>query len=230
MDIKQKYYNQVDAELKKRYKAYVGVNPDDVEIKYFTTKDQIERYAKNLSFWLIESEPVNMDNLTGKQVAKKFIVANAKKNIINIINNKFEPTLVEQINILANTYIQLWKHNNNFINEIEDLRIKMIEWSETSNKLYNLVKDECKDLPDPTNWLINQEKMRNSWEEYKNTKTENNLVNKLLLNNNFAKYMDFMYNTYPKGYGEKLQQLYKDKIYCDGALEFYKIIMISCTN
>ena len=88
-------------------------------------------------------------------------------------------------------------------------RSKPDQLSDESERLWIACKnDGCDDLPDPTNWLCNQSRMRSMWENYKikngNSSTNPFLAN-LMLNNSFSRYMDFMYTNYPAGFGNKLR-------------------------
>lgn len=56
------------------------------------------------------------------------------------------------------------------------------------------------DLPNPQQWLLDQKNMRMFWEIYKAKCDTVKLFNDILLNNHFAKYMDFMYNTYASNF------------------------------
>lgn len=43
-----------DKELKKRYKLFVGLDPDDHSVTEFSFEQLIEMHAKHLAFWSIE--------------------------------------------------------------------------------------------------------------------------------------------------------------------------------
>lgn len=73
------------------------------------------------------------------------------------------------------------------------------------------IEQGCTEIVDPTKWLRNQSSMRKSWEEYKkafsnSSNNEQKVFNKTLLNNEFARYMNFMYDNYPEGFGEKIHE------------------------
>jgi hypothetical protein len=114
------------------------------------------------------------------------------------------------------------------MNEIDKqkLKIKMEIMNNVSKELYNkcLTDPGCENLVDPVNWIYNQDKMRTMWEMYKPTyKDQSNLFKMCIANNNFSKYMDFMYDTYPIGFGNKLKECYNKNIPFDGAQEFYSL-------
>jgi hypothetical protein len=79
---------------------------------------------------------------------------------------------------------------------------------EESYKLYILCfNNGRKDTQDPSFWLLNQDVMRKSWDDHKSQfdNLPEETKNKML-NDNFAKYMNFMYNSYPPDFGK---QVYK---------------------
>lgn len=78
--------------------------------------------------------------------------------------------------------------------------------SDEANVLYKNCEEEGgEDLMDPTVWLLNQDIMRRKWVDYKillqNVPEESKNE---LLNTNLAKYMKFMFDSYPDGFGKKL--------------------------
>jgi hypothetical protein len=82
---------------------------------------------------------------------------------------------------------------------------------EEANKLYNICKEEnAPNIVTPTVWLLNQDAMRIKWAEYNvlllNISEDSKNV---LLNSSLSKYMSFMYDSYPDGFGKKLFE------YCD---------------
>ena len=86
--------------------------------------------------------------------------------------------------------------------------------------------DGCDELPDPTNWLYNQDSMRTMWENSKESQTNNNnaFMNLILNNSNsYSQYMDFMYNNYPAGFGNEIRKCYKEKKICDGENIYNKL-------
>ena len=62
---------------------------------------------------------------------------------------------------------------------------------------------------DPVNWIYNQDKLRKSWEIF-NKKAENmGPFKDAFINNDWYKYMQFMYDSFPAGYGDLIQQQIK---------------------
>ena len=103
MNINQDWYNEIDEELKIKYQTFVGVNPTDVSINRYTMDEQIERYAKNYAFWLLERpEIINLINIDTKTATKSFIVSNALKNMLKMIQEKFDEEIQRKITYRAN--------------------------------------------------------------------------------------------------------------------------------
>lgn len=80
-------------------------------------------------------------------------------------------------------------------------------------------------LVDPTIWLMNQDIMRKSWEmftdRYRHNKEMSMMIDPKL--NSFAKYMTFMYDKYPVGFGEELSTHYRNGTVCDGEEIFRRL-------
>jgi hypothetical protein len=78
--------------------------------------------------------------------------------------------------------------------------------SEESNKLYNVCKEEnVESIVTPSIWLLNQDTMREKWDEYYELLDKVTDGSKeVLMNSSLAKYMSFMYDSYPEGFGKKL--------------------------
>ena len=84
---------------------------------------------------------------------------------------------------------------------------------EEANKLYNICKEEnTPNIVTPTIWLLNQDEMKLKWADY------NVLLEKIsedsknvLINSSLSKYMTFMCDSYPDGFGKKLFE------YCDNS-------------
>jgi hypothetical protein len=105
------------------------------------------------------------------------------------------------------------------------IKEQMEYYSKKSNELYKACYDEgCNGIIDPVTWIFNQDKMRHAWETYKmNTEKSPENLRNVMLNNSFSKYMSFMYDTYPPGFGNKLKKCYDKKINFDGAEWFYNL-------
>lgn len=106
-----------------------------------------------------------------------------------------------------------------------NLTTQMENYYDESHKLYKrCCEDRCDGIVDPVNWIFNQDKMRVMWETYKqDVENKTEIIKNAMLNNSFSKYMDFMYDTYPTGFGNKLKECYDNKINFDGAKIFYNL-------
>ena len=226
MKIKPEYYRELDEELKHKYKTFVGIDPDDISLKKFSQIEQIERYAKNYAFWLLEERNITgFKKVTGKELAKKFMVSQARNNILQLIENKFDNVMQKNIYRKANIYYNLYNFDKNFINEINLLRNRMELFCEEAERLYNLACSEpdVNDLPNPTIWLCNQTKMRKSWEnmlESLNDAPKQSMLQSML-NNSFSNYMQYMYDTYPPCYSTELLKFKDSDFICDTAELYY---------
>ena len=104
---------------------------------------------------------------------------------------------------------------------------KLKKYGDESEKLYQICVDECPDLLDPTIWIYNQTQMRQSWEIFKaDMVMKDNIVSTLMLNCSFSKYMEFMYDTYPVGFGDEIKNCYENDLVCDGAEIFHKLTKV----
>lgn len=91
---------------------------------------------------------------------------------------------------------------------------KLEQMADKSEQLWAVCQKNygCDGLPDPTNWLYNQDSMRTMWESIKESQHNNNaFMNIIMFNNSYSEYMDFMYNNYPVGFGNEMRKCYKEK-------------------
>jgi hypothetical protein len=68
----------------------------------------------------------------------------------------------------------------------------------------------------PYIWLLNQDLMRKSWNEF----TNNIVFNKIMVNNAVSKYMTFMYDNYPQHFTSTIKY-YNDENVCYDEAELY---------
>ena len=85
---------------------------------------------------------------------------------------------------------------------------------EEAQRLYKICEEEnIQNIVTPTIWLLNQDTMREKWIEYnKLLESVTEESKNILLNNNLSKYMTFMYDSYPEGFGKKLHSCCDNKI------------------
>lgn len=133
--------------------------------------------------------------------------------------------------------VELYHPNNNdaiyfiqIIDELSEIRLRLEKMDDISKKLYiKCMNTKCENLPDPVNWIYNQDIMRKAWEEYINKNSDVDIpifMKKLMLNNDFSNYMKFMYENYPSGFGNKIKQACDKKEKFDGAKIYYDLTNI----
>lgn len=84
-------FDEIDEELKEKYKLYCNVDPDDKTYKFFTENEQIERYSKNIAFWVKENiNDKDFKQMTTKEINKMYFTSYSLRSILNIINEKFK--------------------------------------------------------------------------------------------------------------------------------------------
>ena len=103
---------------------------------------------------------------------------------------------------------------------------KLKKYGDESEKLYQNCVNVCPDLLDPTIWIYNQTQMRQSWEIFKADIMKTKDFGKLMLNCSFSKYMKFMYDTYPAGFGDEIKNCYENGLVCDGAEIYHKLTKV----
>lgn len=103
-------------------------------------------------------------------------------------------------------------------------QIQIQELYDEAERLYKVAYDEAENkklVLDPRNWLDNQNKMRESWELYK---TNNHNV----VCDSFSRYMNYMYDKYPPGFGATIIDYQTKGLPIDGTL-IYNILSNSNT-
>ena len=112
---------------------------------------------------------------------------------------------------------------------IKQIRKLMADNGRKADELHQkALDDHCDGLLNPTSWIYNQNTMRPAWEKYrkkyeydeKDTQAVQNMK-RLMLNNSFGRYMNFMYENWPSGFADECTLAYKTKTIFDGA-ETYK--------
>lgn len=231
-------YKLIDLELKNKYEKYNNIEGEELTYNIYSKKQQIERYARNLAFWTIEKEKISIKNQDINQtknnkelnilIMTNNIIENARNNSFNKLKTMFNKEDIIRIlqrvkELIKNPNIKLEKIKP--VINLSNIRNDMKEYSIKSEELYRVCCDEgYEGLFDPVIWIQNQDKMRKSWEEYKsNMEKKPSFFSKLMLNNSFSKYMSFMYDTYPSGFGNKLEECYNNNEVIDGAEIFYKL-------
>ena len=102
---------------------------------------------------------------------------------------------------------------------------EMRTYAITATEMYNIcIKEINNQVVDPIFWIYNQEKMRLSWEQYIDSlENVSGFMKETMLNNNFAKYMQYMYDKYPPGYGNAIHKAYKAGIKLDAVDTYFNL-------
>ncbi len=104
------------------------------------------------------------------------------------------------------------------------IRQKMQEISTTADGLYHAAKRDCPGVPEPMGWILNQAAMRASWERFHAiTDRKREPFRSIMLRNPYSKYMRFMYESYPPGFGDEIIAAYKEERPFDGAVVYYHL-------
>lgn len=110
--------------------------------------------------------------------------------------------------------------------EKQNIITKMEDYHDKSKELYKVCCEEgCENVINPILWIFNQDKMRYMYELHKkNIETQKEPFKTIMLNNSLSKYMKFMYDTYPCGFGNEMKRCYDNNIEFDGANIFIKLM------
>ncbi len=107
--------------------------------------------------------------------------------------------------------------------EYQNISKKLEKMYDISFVLYKEAKKENNSILDPVNWINNQNQMRKSWEEFIEPFKNNESMRKVMLNNSFGAYMNFMYKSYPSGFGDELRKGWEKGTSIDGTLIYIKL-------
>ena len=103
------------------------------------------------------------------------------------------------------------------MDDLEKTRIKMNNNYDVAQELYLKCKNTgCNDILSPINWLYNQNKMLESYDVFKKSYANNELMVNIQ-KNEFTDYMYFMCANYPVVFGNKLKEHIKNGKDFDGA-------------
>ena len=97
-NIKSKDFHKLDQAFRKKHDEYMGVDSNDNTMGVFTREEQIERYAKELSFWKTEMKKVSNDK-TKKNINKKLFIETMETGILSKMMMTFDDemeTLIEK--------------------------------------------------------------------------------------------------------------------------------------
>lgn len=219
-NIKKEYYTELDNEFKKKYAEYTGVDPSDTSYSKFSQEHQIERYARNIAFWQLEQPNIDL-NSDGKLLARSFMVSNALSSMIQRMHDNFDKKTQKKIMKRVEELIDPVR-----CSKINEIKKKLEIMHNISQKFYEDAKNEIEpdqELPNPTNWIYNQNKMRGAWDNMRKEFAQNKLLKEMMLNNSFGRYMEFMYNSYPPNFGSEIIRCEKEYGYCDRSKVYYNL-------
>ena len=108
--------------------------------------------------------------------------------------------------------------------EIKRYAKKMNNNYDLAQELFLKCKNSgCNDILSPINWLYNQNKMLESYDVFKKSYSNNDLMVNIQ-KNEFTDYMDFMSENYPVGFGDRLKEHIKNGKDFDGAEIYLELI------
>lgn len=226
-----------------KYKEFVGIDP--TEKNKYDEKAFLEIMARSLAFWWLEKTNPSIDTISLSKTFNKdeiqscFDIDKKYDEIVGDIATKFNEN---QRKIIYDRFKILKNSERN--NKISQIRKKLQILSKLSKQLYDdcikdeeISEEEKKQLLNPTKWLSNQQNMREYYEHYIQYTKEiseikieeignvlDDITVKELVNNKFVKYMKFMYDNYPVGYGETIKAKHKNKEFYDGAEIYYEMV------
>lgn len=98
---------EVDEAMQQEYCKFVGCDPMDKRLRKFTMRQQIERFARNVAFWELQSTVVVNET---SHLQRVFAIANGTCHIQKEINNRFDKVIVETIMERANEIVDFEKY------------------------------------------------------------------------------------------------------------------------
>ncbi len=120
-----------------------------------------------------------------------------------------------------------WKGTNKSVIKFPQIgaytatQIEMQKLDEKAWVLYYKCIAQQASPPDPTTWIGNQTQLRSNWERIiiNNNKLKEPFKT-IITQNDYYYYMNFMYKSYPPGFGDTIMRFYDSGGICDGAKEF----------
>jgi len=108
--------------------------------------------------------------------------------------------------------------------ELEHIKASMVIMADRAEQLYQGTKRDCPGMPTPIQWILTQAFMRASWERfYATTNKKPDPLRSMLLGNPYSKYMRFMYESYPPGFGDEIRRCFAEGKPFDGAVVYYHL-------
>ena len=88
-------------------------------------------------------------------------------------------------------------------------------YDQAQNLYTTAVADGAANALDPVNWLANEDAMRSECEDV--------FAHATFCNNSLADCMQFMCNSYPRGFGNAIKKSYQDGLFFDGCETFLQL-------
>jgi hypothetical protein len=97
-NIESKDFHKLDKAFRRKHYEYMGVDSNDNTMGIYTREQQIERYAKELSFWKTEMKSISNEK-TKKNINKKHFIETMETGILSKMMMTFDDemeTLIEK--------------------------------------------------------------------------------------------------------------------------------------
>ena len=94
----------------------------------------------------------------------------------------------------------------NFNNSFKTMMMMKENYNKANELYQQCLLDKSVYVPNPHDWLLFQLHMRELWECYKAKCETISFCRDILLTNSYAKYMSFMYDTYPSNFSDKIKE------------------------
>lgn len=131
-------FDYVDAEYRKKYEETFGINSSDTSIKKYSKQQQIERYAKNIFFWICEKVNVSTEHdLTEKNALRLQYLQVTYSMLLEKIHSQFNSDMKTKI---YKKVEELAQNDPQVQNEKEGSKKRlafMLEFTILINKLIN---------------------------------------------------------------------------------------------
>jgi hypothetical protein len=88
-NIKPKDFHKLDKAFRRKHDEYIGVDSYDNSMGFVSREQQIERYAKELSFWKRELKFIS-NKKTGNNLNKKHFIETMEMGLLSIIMMSFD--------------------------------------------------------------------------------------------------------------------------------------------
>ena len=175
-------------EIRKEYKLVFGID-------MFDKKNKKKDIKEELKYWKNENDKIG-----------------SKINPSDSNNPIGENTayLLNKLSLIQNFYTSLLQEYDRITTEDDQKTKKRLEvTANIAEELYSKIKDKSSEVPSPASWIYNQNIMRKIWEEFYSKACNNpEPLRSFILGNAYSRYMKFMYDSYPPGFGDEILKSY----------------------